>query len=151
MHKLNIQPFQPQDQETVKKLIQNGLGEHWGYIDETLNPDLNDISETYKQATFLVARLDGKNVGTGALVPRSDDVGEIVRMSVAKDLRRKGIGRQILERLVQEGRRLGYERLILETTGTWEEVIAFYLDYGFQVTHVEVGEFGEEVYFALTL
>ena len=151
MSKLTIQPFKPQDQEDVKKLIQNGLGEHWGHIDETLNPDLNDISQSYKEATFLVARLDGVIVGTGALVPRSPEEGEIVRMSVAKDLRRQGIGRQILERLVQEGRQLGFERLILETTATWEEVIAFYKDYGFEVTHVEDGEFGEDVYFKLDL
>ena len=151
MPKLSIQPFKPQDQEAVKKLIQNGLGEHWGYIDETLNPDLDDISETYAEATFLVACLNGKIVGTGALVPRSAEVGEIVRMSVTKELRRRGIGRQILERLVQEGKRLGYERLILETTSSWDEVIAFYKDYGFEVTHMEEGEFGEDVYFKLDL
>ena len=37
-----VQPFQRQHQEAVKKLILDGLTEHWGYCDPTLNPDLND-------------------------------------------------------------------------------------------------------------
>jgi hypothetical protein len=31
-------------------------------------------------------------VGTGALVPRQDGAAEIVRMSVTRELRQKGIG-----------------------------------------------------------
>lgn len=39
--------FHPVDQEAVRSLILAGLGEHWGYIDEGLNPDLRDIASTY--------------------------------------------------------------------------------------------------------
>ena len=151
MQQISIQPFKSEDQQAVKHLIQTGLGEHWGTIDETLNPDLNDIGASYAQATFLVAWCDGRIVGTGALTPRPEQCGEIVRMSVAADMRRQGVATQILDRLCQEAGTLGFKRLILETTSTWHEVIAFYEAYGFRITHRQQSEFGEDTYFALDL
>jgi ribosomal protein S18 acetylase RimI-like enzyme len=70
-----------------------------------------------------------------------------VRMSVAADWRRQGIGRMILQALVDHARQAGYTRVILETTETWQEVIAFYLRYGFRITHYKEGD----VYFEYRL
>jgi ribosomal protein S18 acetylase RimI-like enzyme len=142
-----FRPFKPEDQAAAKTLILAGLKEHWGTLDPTLNPDLNDIAQTYANATFLVAWQGDKIIGTGALVPRENGVAEIVRMSVAADQRRKGIGRQILQKLCEQAKRNGYKRLVLETTETWTEVIEFYQRFGFQITHYLDGD----VYFALDL
>jgi GNAT superfamily N-acetyltransferase len=142
-----IAPFQPADQTEAKALILNGLVEHWGFLDPTKNPDLDDIAATYANATFLVAWLDGKLVGTGALVPRSPDSAEIVRMSVDRSLRRQGVGRMILQTLVEYARQIGLRQVTLETTATWADVIAFYLNFGFHITHEQDGD----IYFALDL
>ena len=142
-----ISDFQPSDQDEARALILSGLVDHWGWLDPTLNPDLTDIAETYRQAIFLVARLDGRLVGTGALKPRGEGVAEIVRMSVAKDLRRLGLGRKILTELVERARVMGLRKIILETTETWDEVIAFYLSFGLRITHHQNGD----VYFELLL
>jgi len=147
MDEILIRPFCPADQAEVKSLILAGLVDHWGVLDPTKNPDLEDIAATFAGATFLVARLAGRIAGTGALVPRGDGVAEIVRMSVARDLRRRGVGRRILTRLVEQARQDGLRQVVLETTATWQEVIAFYLDAGFRVTHHS----GGDVYFALDL
>ena len=112
---------------------------------------MNDIGAYYDDATFLVAWFDGRIVGSGALIPKSDQVAEIVRMSVSPEFRRRGIGRQILERLCQEAKALGFQRIVLETTSTWSEVIAFYKRFGFRITHHRDGHFGGEVHFALDL
>jgi putative acetyltransferase len=144
---ITILPFQPADQEEVKELILNGLADHWGELDLTKNPDLNDIAKTYAQDVFLVARLQDRIIGTGALVHRTDELAEIVRMSVAVDLRRQGVGRLILGRLITTAEEKGYRRIILETTHTWKEVIAFYLKYGFKVTHEQNGD----IYFEMLL
>ena len=146
-----IKPFESEDQDTVQSLILAGLAEHWGEIDPTLNLDLNDIGASYNDATFLVAWLDGRIIGSGALIPKSDQVAEIVRMSVAPELRRRGIGEKILARLCQEAKELGFQRIILETTSTWSDVIEFYKRFGFRVTHHQEGPFGGEVHFALDL
>lgn len=145
---ISIFPFQPQDQADVKKLILAGMAEHWGVLDPDKNPDLNDIRTTYANATFLVAWQAGKIVGTGALVPRPDDLtGEIVRMSVAAFMRRRGIGAKILAALCEQAKSAGYRHVMLETTETWDEVIAFYKQLGFRVTHRADGD----IYFILDL
>ena len=144
---ITIMPFQPENQIEVKTLILAGLAEHWGVLDPSLNPDLNDIASIYKDAIFLVAWLQARIIGTGALVPRSNRTAEIVRMSVAADMRRQGIASQILKKLCQEAKAAGYERIVLETTETWDDAIGFYLHFGFQVTHHLDGD----VYFVLDL
>ncbi len=144
---ISIVPFQPEDQAAVKALILDGLVEHWGWLDPHKNPDLEDIFISYHGSVFLVARQAGQIVGTGALVSRSEDLGEIVRMSVATGSRRQGIGRLILKRLVEHARRAGMKRILLETTATWSEVINFYESCGFQLTHNKNGD----AYFCLEL
>jgi ribosomal protein S18 acetylase RimI-like enzyme len=62
-------------------------------------------------------------------------------------MRRQGIGRMILSFLLDQAKRMHMERVILETTETWAEVIRFYQDQGFRVTHHEAGD----VHFALDL
>jgi N-acetylglutamate synthase-like GNAT family acetyltransferase len=137
--------FHTEDQFAVKQLILDGLVEHWGLLDPSKNPDLDDIAKTYAGSTFLVARIDGKIAGCGALVPRSDGLGEIVRMSVTKSLRKHGIGRCILQALIGQARVQGMHEIILETTAAWQEVIEFYLRCGFHITHTQDGD----VYLAL--
>jgi putative acetyltransferase len=144
---INILPFQSEYQAEVRNLILAGLAEHWGTLDPTKNPDLHDITRTYANGIFLVAWQNNHIIGTGALLPKSNDTAEIVRMSVIVSMRRKGIGRMILQKLCEQAKFDGYKRLVLETTETWHEVIEFYKQFGFQITHYQDGD----VYFALDL
>ena len=145
--RLCIVPFRPQDQRAAKALILAGLKEHWGVLDARKNPDLNDIAASYADGVFLVARQDGHLVGTGAFRPITDATVEIVRMSVKREKRRQGIGREILAELCWQAYRLGYRRAILETTASWQEAVAFYRAFGFEVTHRSA----DDVYFAMDL
>lgn len=148
---LQIRPFCAADQETTKQLILTGLGERWGWIDTTLNPDLNDIALTYAPGIFLVAYLHDVLVGTGALIPevtsKDASVLRVVRMSVRTDLRRNGIGRRILDTLLDQARSIGCYHMVLETTSTWTDAVRFYTNYGFQV----VGEMDGETHMTLEL
>lgn len=136
MNDLTIERFRPADQPAARALILAGLEEHWGALDPALNPDLNDIATSYSDGVFLVARLarlNGQLVGTGALIPETEGVGRIARMSVAKSHRRLGIGTRILHELLGEARRQGYRKVVLETTETWDDAISFYLRNGFSI------------------
>ena len=44
---LHITPFTPTHQAEARNLILQGLGAHWGWIDEEINTDLEDISRSY--------------------------------------------------------------------------------------------------------
>ncbi len=145
--RLTIVPFCPEDQQPAKELILAGMKEHWGELDESKNPDLENIASSYADGVFLVARQNEEIIGTGAFRPLSDETVEIVRMSVKKKKRRQGVGREILTELCWRAYRKGYKRAILEVTASWDEVIAFYRAFGFEVTHQVAGD----VYFAMDL
>ena len=139
-----IREFQADDQAPAQELILAGLREHWGdAFDPAQNPDLDDIAATYAAGVFLIAFSGVRLVGTGALIPENQTVARILRMSVAADLRRQGLGSQLLQALCDQARERGYSEIILETTSTWEGVKAFYLDFGFSV----VGEWGGDTHF----
>jgi len=144
---ITILPFQSEYQAEAKNLVLAGLAEHWGTLDPSKNQDLNDISYTYANGIFLVAWQNNQIIGTGALLPMSNDTAEIVRMSVVANMRRKGIGKMILQKICERSKIDGYKRLVVETTETWNEVIEFYKQFGFQITHYLDGD----VYFALDL
>lgn len=141
---LEIRPFVREDRAAVRGLILAGLRERWGRLDPDMNPDLEDIARCYAEATFLVAALaegpSDRLVGTGALVRESEGVGRVVRMAVAADYRRLGIGRALLDALLAAARERGFRRVVLETTDTWQEAIAFYRRCGFRVVGHSRGE-----------
>ncbi len=131
---LLIRPFVAADQDAARRLILTGLGEHFGVIDETRNPDIDTITAYYITSgqTFLVAALNGALVGTGALISEGEQTGRIVRMSVAHDLRRKGIAQALMAWLMDVARERGFVRLVLETNIGWDDAIGFYQRCGFQ-------------------
>jgi ribosomal protein S18 acetylase RimI-like enzyme len=144
---LEIRPFRTQDQEAAKQLVTTGLGERWGWIDPTLNPDLNDITTSYAEGIFLVAFLADALVATGALMPEVTPDGfhalRLVRMSVRTDLRGQGVGRRLLDSLLDvacaDARHQQNRLIVLETTSTWTDAIRFYSRYGFQLVEERDG------------
>lgn len=133
--KILIRPFQPPDQAACKALVLAGLEEHWGWLDPTLNPDLNDIQASFQDGLFLTAWQDEELIGTGGLLRADPGCFQVVRMSVARKLRGHGLGRRILARLEAHARSAGAKQLVLETTETWVEVVRFYQGCGYRVTH----------------
>ncbi|OQX60887.1 MAG: hypothetical protein B5M51_09575 [Anaerolinea sp. 4484_236] len=127
---LIIRDFQTDDQSLARELILSGLREHWG--------------DAFA-GVFLVALAGERLVGTGALIPERPGVARIARMSVAADMRRHGVGRQILQTLCSRARERGCQKIILETTSTWEGAAAFYRDFGFKV----IGAWDGDTHFEL--
>lgn len=125
--------FQQQDQQQARRLILTGLGEHFGFVDETCNPDLEDIFQTYIAAghIFLVAEQNGELIGTGALVLHNSEMGELVRISVAPAYRRLGIGKALVQALIDLARQKGLTQLKVETNRNWDSAITLYKQFGF--------------------
>ena len=136
---LTIQPFSPNYQDPAHRLILSGLEEHWGWIDENLNPDLKNIAASYASGHFVIGLIGNSLAATGALIPEDNESKRIVRMSVALPHRRKGFGKQILNHLVNLARQMQTGKIVLETTETWYDVISFYRAYGFKVQHHQDG------------
>ncbi len=130
---IRIRSFTSADQDAARALILQGLGEHFGFIDETLNPDLDDISASYltEGHLFLVAEQQQTLVGTGALLLPSATAGELVRISTHPVYRRLGIARAICQQLIEYGRQRELHKLIVKTNLEWDEAIKLYQQLGF--------------------
>lgn len=87
------------------------------------------------QGVFLIAYLDGRPVGCGALrpLPAADArAAEIKRMHTSPSARRRGVSRAVLAKLESEAVRLGYRRLQLETGLRQPEAMALYETSGYR-------------------
>lgn len=146
---ITIRRFAPPDQATVRALVNAGLGEHFGYVDRRYNPDLDDITASYldKGHLFVVAERVGSIVGTGALVMEDARTGRLVRMSVVPEQRGRGIGRALVEHLVDAARERGLTLLRVETNRDWPDATGLYRACGFR----QVAEDSVSRHFALSL
>lgn len=78
-----------------------------------------------------VAEVGGGAVGVGGLKLLSETAGEIKRMFVRPTARRLGVGRMIVQRLVDDGRMLGCETIYLESASFMHAAHALYQSVGF--------------------
>ena len=89
---------------------------------------------TPPRGAFLVAYVDGRPVGCGALraLPAAGaHVAEIKRMYTSPSARRRGVSRAVLTTLEAEAVKLGYRRLQLETGLRQPEALALYETSGY--------------------
>jgi len=94
-----------------------------------------------ERGAFLVATAQGAPVGCGAIRRLDARTAELKRMFVLPAMRGRGIGRAVLAALAAEGRRLGVERLVLETGERQQAALALYDRAGF----VRIPAFGDYV------
>jgi GNAT superfamily N-acetyltransferase len=99
----------------------------------------NEVAEG--RGAFLVAYLDGRPVGCGAIRRLDEERAEVKRMYVEPSARGQGIGQAILGELEAEARRLGVGRLVLETGDRQAEALRLYARAGF----TSIPAFGEYV------
>ncbi|WP_246466693.1 GNAT family N-acetyltransferase [Allocatelliglobosispora scoriae] len=84
-------------------------------------------------ARFLVAVLDGRAVGCGALQATEDpQVGELKRMYVQPDARGQGVAAAVLAGVEALGRELGYRSIRLATGLRQPEAMALYEKHGYR-------------------
>ena len=91
---------------------------------------------------LLIARVDARPVGCGALKFHPGAPAELKRMWVAPEARGLGLGRRILRELEQLARDGGAQVVRLETNRALSEAIALYRGSGFR----EVAAFNAEPY-----
>ena len=119
----------------------NSLGREW-FDDEEFGapvPDIVDADverlETAELAEPLfLARHDGQILGTVQLKHLDETTAEVKRLYVRPDSRGEGVGRALVEALVEETRRDGFESLRLGVAPYHEGARRLYESLGFQYT-----------------
>ena len=80
----------------------------------------------------MIASIKGKAVGCAGFKPYSDNDAEIKRVWVEENYRRNNIANDMMNRIEQKARELGFRRTILQTRLIMKEAVALYLKRGYQ-------------------
>jgi len=102
------------------------------------NHMLDVASLRQPQVAFLVARVDGKAQGCGAVLDSGEGWAEVKRMFVSPAARGLKLGRRLLDEIEAIAARRGVRVLRLEMGGLQPEALGLYRSAGF----VEIGPFG---------
>src|SRR4051794_40775974 len=91
------------------------------------------VAREYVEPTgsFLVVYDAGEPIACGGLRRLPDGAAEVKRMYVVPDARGRGVGAELLARLEDEARRLGYRRVRLDTAAKLTEAQALYRNAGY--------------------
>ena len=105
----------PPAADLVEAMVQEMDDLYGARIDGSDMPSATPADFTRPHGTFVVGFLDGEPVAGGGVKTLSPGVGEIKRMYVAPHVRGRGVARRLLAALEDAARRLGHQRVRLDT------------------------------------
>lgn len=116
------------------------LNEEWITRYFTLEAKDREILENPESAILdngghiFMVHADGAQVGCAALLPIGNDIYELSKMAVSPQLRGRGIGRKLLQHVVEQAKLIGAKSLFLGSNAKLENAVHLYESVGF--THV---------------
>lgn len=133
MGEVRITDFAPKHADAFRELNLDWIRQHW-------EPEAADFRALDHPREYIlepggyiaIAELDGDIVGTCALLKMPDGGYELAKMTVAERARGHGIGRQLVEAVVEQARQLGGHRVFLESNSILKTAIALYESMGFR-------------------
>lgn len=82
---------------------------------------------------LLLATVENDFAGCIALRKLEDSVCEMKRLFIRSNFRERGLGRILIENLIDEARRAGYEKMRLDTlSGKMPQAVRLYKSFGFR-------------------
>jgi GNAT superfamily N-acetyltransferase len=146
---INIRPFQKSDSDKVIEFISDVIVNEFKFRLEfdTLDSDILAIDEGYNKSNgscFWVAetvvnddyfntKQKQKILGTTAVrnLNQFESTCELKRMYVLRDFRRLGVGQKLLDIAIDFAKRVGYSRIVLDSSKALHPARALYLKNGF--------------------
>ena len=124
------EPFESPDAQRLIGELDQGLAQLYT-PEQRFGPNFKAAQIAGGRGTFVIARIDGRAVGCGAIRLLDDATAEVKRMYVEPELRGRHVGRAVLDALEEKARELGVRRLVLETGVHQHAAIALYVRAGF--------------------
>lgn len=150
-----IRPIQPQDNRTVKYLVQSVLAEFGctGPGFASSDPELEDMYTAYQSADsgyWVVVDSETQAVMGGCGfsrlkgTTRDEAICELQKFYFFPPLRGQGIGKTLLQSVMQAAQAAGYSRMYLETLPQMIKAQGMYAQVGFQTLPHHLGNTGHQ-------
>jgi ribosomal-protein-alanine N-acetyltransferase len=127
MENLSIEKFDPSSLNEILEIEKNSFEKKEVFPKEYFL----ELSKKWPEG-FLVAKLGGEIVGY-AIGERGKDSGLIVSVAVKKEWRKRGIGRRLIEKLLENFKKEGMKIVFLHVREENREAINFYQALGFKI------------------
>lgn len=124
MEKIEILDMTLQDFEEIKENLILDFDDFW--IPEILKSEL--LSENKK---YIVAKLNNQIIGFAGVLLGLDEA-EIMNIVTKKEMRKKGVGTLLLEKIIQIARDQKLEKIFLEVNENNIQAIKLYEKFGFE-------------------
>jgi len=131
-----IQAETPAQIEDTRRLFR----EYEAWLDvnlcfQSFEEELKNLPGRYAAPTgrLLLAFAGEKIAGCIALRRIDDEICEMKRLYLRQEFRGAGLGKRLIERLIEEARELGYQKMRLDTLPEkMPRAVALYKEFGFQ-------------------
>jgi len=130
---IHLRPFKPGDEAAFRNLNEAWIAKYF-MIEAADRVVLEDPVKNIIEpgGHIFMALADDRPVGCCALLPMGPGEFELAKMTVLERDRGLGIGRKILEYAIAQAKKLGAERLYLETNRNLANAIHLYESVGFR-------------------
>jgi putative acetyltransferase len=105
------------------------------------------------EGRLLLAEIDGAFIGCVALHRIEDGICEMKRLYVRPQARGLGVGRKLVDEVIAQARKIGYERMRLDTIPSMmSQAVALYRELGFrEISPYRLNPIEGALYFELPL
>src|SRR5215469_5244870 len=121
--------------EAIRELfLEYGQSLNFSLCFQSFDKELAGLPGDYAppEGRLMLAMVDGKAAGCGALHKIGDQVCEMKRLYVRPQFRGRGLGKALAERIIVEAREIGYKKLRLDTVEpVMRSAVAMYRQMGF--------------------
>lgn len=149
MKNIKIRPIQPSDNSAIAAVIRKSLEEYGEnkpgtvYTDPTTDA-LYELFEKTKSCYF-VALDESKIIGGCGIYPTEglpNGYGELVKLYLHKNYRGTGLGKKLMQKSIDEAKKMGYRALYLESIPALNSAVYLYEKMGFVKLDQRMGDSG---------
>lgn len=144
-----IRPLVARDNEALASIIRRSLEEFGAAKQGTVYFDATTdrLHEVFKQegSAYFVAEAGDNVLGGAGIFPTEalpEHTCELVKMYLLKEARGKGLGKILLQQCISEAKKMGYNKMYLESMPELKTAIAMYKSSGFKNIDKALGNSG---------
>jgi putative acetyltransferase len=149
MQNINIRKIQPADNEVLAKIVRASLAEFGANKPGTVYYDstTDHLYELFQEpgSMYYVAEQNGKVVGGAGIFPTEglpQGTCELVKMYLQKQVRGQGLGKLLIDKVLEFAKGFGYTNVYLETMPELRKAVSVYEKFGFTYLTGPLGNSG---------